>query len=46
MKSNPSIPIHTATTSRAEYPEGGHFAALEVPGLVVGDLREFFVTAG
>ncbi|MBE1874528.1 epoxide hydrolase family protein [Myceligenerans pegani] len=29
----------------AEYPEGGHFAALEVPGLVVGDLRTFFATA-
>lgn len=26
----------------AEYPEGGHFAALEVPNLVVDDLRTFF----
>ena len=29
----------------AEYPEGGHFAALEVPGLVVDDLRAFFARA-
>jgi hypothetical protein len=26
----------------AEYPQGGHFAALEVPDLVVEDLRAFF----
>jgi pimeloyl-ACP methyl ester carboxylesterase len=26
----------------AEHPRGGHFAALEVPELVVGDLRAFF----
>ncbi|GAA4700584.1 Pimeloyl-ACP methyl ester carboxylesterase [Promicromonospora umidemergens] len=26
----------------AEYPEGGHFAAMEVPELVVQDLRTFF----
>lgn len=26
----------------SEYPRGGHFAALEVPGDVVADLREFF----
>ena len=26
----------------AEPPRGGHFAALEVPELVVGDLRAFF----
>ena len=29
----------------AEYPEGGHFAALEVPELVVKDLRTFFARA-
>ncbi|MEU4362373.1 epoxide hydrolase [Promicromonospora sp. NPDC023987] len=29
----------------AEYPEGGHFAALEVPELVVQDLRTFFARA-
>jgi len=27
----------------AEHEEGGHFAAMEVPNLLVGDLREFFV---
>jgi hypothetical protein len=26
----------------AEYDRGGHFAALEVPDLLVGDLRSFF----
>ena len=26
----------------SEFPKGGHFAALEVPELVAGDLREFF----
>ncbi|RYY11094.1 MAG: epoxide hydrolase, partial [Cytophagaceae bacterium] len=25
-----------------EMPRGGHFAALEEPGLLVADLREFF----
>jgi epoxide hydrolase len=29
----------------AEYPKGGHFAALEVPELVVQDLRAFFPQA-
>ena len=29
----------------AEYPKGGHFAALEVPELVVQDLRTFFAQA-
>jgi microsomal epoxide hydrolase len=27
-----------------EQPEGGHFAAMEVPELFVADLREFFGT--
>jgi hypothetical protein len=26
----------------SEYDRGGHFAALEVPDLLVGDLRTFF----
>jgi pimeloyl-ACP methyl ester carboxylesterase len=26
----------------AEYDRGGHFASMEVPGLVVGDLRDFY----
>lgn len=29
----------------AEYPEGGHFAAMEVPDVVVQDLRTFFARA-
>ena len=29
----------------AEYPTGGHFAAMEVPDLVVGDLRTFFANS-
>ena len=28
----------------ADMPRGGHFAAMEQPGLFVGDLREFFRT--
>jgi pimeloyl-ACP methyl ester carboxylesterase len=27
-----------------EYPRGGHFAAMEVPELLAGDLREFFLS--
>jgi hypothetical protein len=27
-----------------EYDRGGHFAALEAPDLLVGDVREFFAT--
>ena len=26
-----------------EYPDGGHFAALEVPEILAADVREFFV---
>ncbi|WP_435741805.1 epoxide hydrolase family protein [Nocardioides sp. SYSU DS0663] len=33
---------NTAIEHWAEYPEGGHFAAMERPDLVVGDLRTFF----
>ena len=27
---------------RSEFDRGGHFAALETPDLLVGDVREFF----
>jgi hypothetical protein len=27
----------------AEFDRGGHFAAMEVPDLLVGDVREFFL---
>jgi epoxide hydrolase len=27
---------------RSEFDRGGHFAAMEVPDLFVGDIREFF----
>lgn len=30
----------------AEYPRGGHYAAMEVPEVLVGDLRTFFAAAG
>jgi hypothetical protein len=30
----------------SEFDRGGHYAALEVPELVVGDLRVFFAQAG
>ena len=29
-----------------EHDRGGHFAALEVPDLLAGDLKEFFAAAG
>jgi hypothetical protein len=29
----------------SEFAEGGHFAAMEAPELLVGDLRSFFRTA-
>jgi hypothetical protein len=29
----------------SEFDRGGHFAVLEVPDLVVGDLRSFFADA-
>ncbi|MFE3291512.1 epoxide hydrolase family protein [Rhodococcus sp. NPDC059234] len=35
-KANPTL------THWSEFEEGGHFAALEVPGLLVGDVRAFF----
>ena len=30
----------------SRFEEGGHFAALERPELVVGDIRAFFATTG
>ena len=30
----------------SEFPRGGHFAAMEAPDLLVGDVREFFGTLG
>ncbi|MDQ2875333.1 MAG: hypothetical protein M3Y33_11285 [Actinomycetota bacterium] len=31
-------------THWAELPRGGHFAAMEVPGLFAADIRQFFTT--
>jgi hypothetical protein len=33
---------NTAIVHWTEFDRGGHYAALEVPDLVVGDLRTFF----
>jgi hypothetical protein len=30
------------SAARTDFEAGGHFAALEVPELLVGDVREFF----
>ena len=30
------------TTHWSEFEQGGHFAAMEAPDLLVGDIREFF----
>lgn len=44
----PSLPIRTLAershhiVHRSEFERGGHFPAMEVPDLVVNDLREFF----
>jgi epoxide hydrolase len=35
---------NTAIVHWSEFPTGGHFASLEVPDAVVGDLRAFFAT--
>lgn len=35
-----------STVRATEYPRGGHFAAWEVPDLLVGDVREFFGKGG
>lgn len=38
----PWVEKHFNVTRWTEFPRGGHFAALEEPELLVGDIREFF----
>jgi hypothetical protein len=43
MSTRPQTLAYGLTDSpAAQYDRGGHFAALEVPDLLVGDLRSFF----
>jgi hypothetical protein len=40
---DPARPPPPGTSSHwAEFGRGGHFAAMEVPDLLVGDVRDFF----